>query len=170
MNLLYLIKTLGTTKLSEVVQAMDMPPLDINIALWDAVDRGEIEVDEKKDKIKPLKEAETWHNPDITQKVIRVIKQYNRSESNVTAGRLNSYMKDATSGQGYPLHEYLMSVQYLIDNGEVVEEVISVPKAGERPFQRFVFLGLPENADKNELWNTKAVDRWISNWGKTKVK
>lgn len=184
MNVLYLLKTLDTTKLSELVQAMDMPPLDFNIVLWDALDRGEIEVDEEKDSIKALKEAETWHNPDISTKVLRVIQQYARNQSNVTAGRLNGYMKDPMSGKGYPLHEYLMSVQYLIDTGQIIEEVIEVPEKSEsvtnkrgktkkkviRPKHKFVFLCLPENGENNAEWNAKAVNKWISEFDNAKIK
>lgn len=168
MNILYLLKTLNTTKLSEVVQVIDLPPLDMNIALWNALDAGEIEIDEKKDRIKPLQEAEMWHDPVLATKLLRAIQQYAKNESNITAGRLNSYMKDPTSGKGYPAHEYLMTMQYLIDSGQVVEETISVPKTPKRPFHRFIFLGLPEN--DNQEWNARAVNKWIADFESHKVK
>lgn len=168
MNVLYLLEVLKTKKLSELVAVIDLPPLDMNLAIWEAIDREEIEIDEQKNRVKALKEAKPWHNPELANKLIRVIQHYASNESNITVGRLNSYMKDPVSGAGYPAHEYLMSMQYLIDKGQVVEEVITVPKTPKRPFHRFVFLCLPENP--NEEWNARAVNKWISEFEATKVK
>lgn len=168
MNILYLLKILDTSKLSELVAVIDLPPLDMNLALWGAIDAGEIEIDEDKDRVKALKEAEAWHEPDLSNKLLRVIQHYAKNESNITVGRLNSYMKDPASGVGYKVHEYLMSMQYLIDNGQVTEDMISVPKTPKRPYHKFVFLCLPENP--NAEWNAKAVNKWIANFESTKVK
>lgn len=175
MNLLYLIKVLtpetGNVKLSEVTAAMEMPPLDMNLAFWEAMDRGEIEIDEEKDKITPLVVYEPWHNPDLANKLLRAIQHYAANKTNITVGRLNSYMKDPVSRQGYPLHEYLMTMQYLIDTGQVLEQVVSVPEIKKkRPFHRYVFLALPENEAHNEEWNSKAINKWIAEFENNKVK
>lgn len=168
MNIPYLLKTLETNKLSEVAGSMDMPPLDMNLALWGAIDSGDIEIDEKKDRIKALKEPEPWHNPDLANKLIRVIQHYAKNQANITRGRLNAYMKDPLTSVGYPIHEYLMTLQYLIDQGQVVEEIVSVPKTKSRPFHRFVFLCLPEYEEQNAEWNAKAVNKWIDDFAKAK--
>lgn len=169
MNVLYLLKILETNKLSELVAAMDIAPIDMNLAIWGAIERGEIEINEDKDRVKALKEAESWHDPELASKVLRVIQHYAKNESNITVGRLNSYIKDPASGVGYKLHEYLMSTQFLIDNGTILEETISVPEVkGQRPFHRFVFLCLPGNP--NEEWNARAVNKWITDFQKNKVK
>jgi len=81
---------------------------------------------------------------------------------------MNAYMKDPATGKGYPLHEYLMTMQYLIDTGQVLEHVVSVPQTKKRPFHRFVFLCLPGN--DNEEWNAKAINKWIADFEKSKVK
>lgn len=166
MNIPYLLKTLNTNKLSELAESMDMPPLDMNLALWGALDNGEIEINEDKDRVKALKEPEAWHNPDLATKLIRVIQHYAQNETNITRGRLNGYMKDPLTSQGYPIHEYLMTLQYLIDNGQVIEDVVSVPKTKSRPYHRFVFLCLPGN--DNAEWNAKAVNKWIDDFAKAK--
>ena len=169
MNILYLLKTINSNKLSDLVAAIDAPPIDANLAIWGAIDRGEIEVNEKKDRVKVLDEdAGSWHDPDLATKIIRVIQHYASNEANITRGRLNSYIKDPSTSQGYPLHEYLMTVQYLIDNGQIIEDVVSVPQTKNRPFHRFVFLCLPEN--DNAEWNAKAVNKWIDDFAKSKVK
>lgn len=169
MNILYLLKTLKSDKLSDLTATMDMPPLDMNLAIWDSLDKGEIEIDEEKDKVKALKEAETWYSPELATKLIRVLQHYTANEANITRGRLNSYMKDPLTSIGYPLHEYLMTLQHLIDQGQVEEEVISVPAIkGKRPYHKFVFLCLPGN--DNQEWNAKAVNKWIADFENTKVK
>lgn len=169
MNILYLLKTLKTNKLSLVVANIDAAPLDINIAIWKAIAAGEVEVDEKKDRIKPLKEAEMWHHEELTNKILYVIKHYADNEANITRGTLYGYMKDPVSMVGYTTHEYLMSLQYLIDTGVIEEYEISVPEVkNKRPFHKFVFLCMPGNP--NEEWNSKAVHKWISSFGKNKLK
>lgn len=168
MNILYLIKVLETKKLSELAAAIDLPPIDLNLALWGAIDNGEIEIDEKKDRVTPLKEWEYWHDPELASKLLRVIQHYAANKANITVGRMNAYMKDPATGKGYALHEYLMTMQYLIDTGQVLEHVVSVPQTKKRPFHRFVFLCLPGN--DNEEWNAKAINKWIADFEKSKVK
>lgn len=169
MNVLYLLKILDTSKLSELVAVIDLPPIDMNLALWDAIDNGDIEIDDKKDRVKALKKAKPWHNPELTSKLFRVIQHYAANESNITVGRLNSYMKDPLNNNGYPTHEYLMSMQSLIDAGSVVEEVLSIPAVKKkRPYHKFVFLCLPEN--DNQEWNARAVNKWLATFESNKVK
>lgn len=168
MNILYLLKVLDTSRLDEFVASIELPPLDMNLAIWGAIDRGEIEINERKKRVKMLKEAEPWHDPDLASKLLRVIQQYVNNGTNITVGRMNSYIKDPASGRGYPLHEYLMTMQYLIDTGQVLEETVSVPKTKTRPFRQFVFLCLPGN-DNAEM-NAKAVNKWLAQWESKKVK
>lgn len=166
MNILYLLKILKTNKITELVQNIDLPPIDINLAIWDAIKNGDVQVDEQKDRIKPLKEAEASFDSDLATKLIRVIQHYASQEINVTRGTLNGVIKDPTTERGYPWHEYMMALQYLIDSGQVLELEASVPKLGDRPYHRFVFLCLPEN--DNEEWNRREVNKWIANWNKKK--
>jgi hypothetical protein len=166
-----LLKTLDTEKLSEVVTCIEATPLEMNLALWDAETAGEIELDQEKDHIKLLTDAvQPWHNPELTNKLIRTIQHYAQNETNITRGRMNSLVKDPVTNTGYLTHEYIMSMQYLIDEGQVTEEIISVPKTGKRPFHKFVFIGLPENAEQNPEWNAKAVNKWIDDFAKNAVK
>lgn len=168
MNILYLLKILNTEKLSEVVAMLDLPPLDMNLVIWEAIDRKEITVDPEKDVIKALKEAVPWKNEELADKILRTIKHYAANGSNITVGRLNSQIKDQVTNIGYPIHEYLMSTQFLIDEGRVLEDVIEVPKTKKRPLHKFVFLCLPE-CDNTEM-NAKAVNKWIADFESSKVK
>lgn len=176
MNVPYLLKILNTESLPELVANIDLPALDMNLAIWDSIDRGEIEVDEPNGTVKLLVTPEPSSDPELKNKVLRVIQHYARQETNVTRGRLNSYVKDPTTGQGYPWHEYIMAVQHLIDGELVSEDVVDVPQATKkfkdkkgrpkekviRPAHKFAFLGLADNKEQNEEWNAKAVNKWIA--------
>lgn len=166
MNILYLLKTLKTNKLSEVVACIDLPPLDMNLAIWEAIDRGEIEVNEDKDRITALKDAVPSGDLVLREKLFKTIEHYIANETNVTRGRLAGLIKDPMTGQGYATHEYLMALQYLVDEGLVLEDIMEVPKTKKRPFHKFVFLCLP--GKPNEEWNAKAVNKWIADFDKNK--
>lgn len=168
MNIPYLLKILNTNKISELVANIDLPPLDINLLIWDAVKAGQIEVDEKKDRIKALVDPEITFDSDLANKLLRVMQHYAAQETNITRGRLNSSIKDPATGKGYAYHEYLMALHYLIESGQIVQEDISVPKAGERPYHKFAFLSFPDNP--NEEWNAREVNKWIANFNKKAVK
>lgn len=168
MNILYLLKTIDSNKLSDLVAAIDAAPIDINLAIWDAIDNGDIEVDGNKDRVKALKEAEEWHSPLLANMIIRVVQHYAKNETNITRGRLDADMKDPTTGDGYKWHEYLMTLQAMIDKGVIIEDIRTVPKTKNRPFHRFVFLCLPEN--DNEEWNSRQINKWIDNFKPNKVK
>jgi len=166
MNILYLLKILGTNKLSELVANIDAPPLDYNLAISDAEKAGQIEVDREKDTVTALVEPEISFDSDLASKLLRTMQHYEAREINMTRGRLNNLIKDPVSQAGYPYHEYLCALQYLIDSGQIVEDVVSVPKTGKRPYHKFVFLCFPDN--DNEEWNKREVNKWIENFAKSK--
>lgn len=167
MNISYLLKILDTNKLSVLVENIDLPLIDINLLLWDAEKAGEIEVDMDKDKVKALKEPEVTFDSDLSSKLLRVLQHYESKEKNITRGKLNGWIKDPATGLGYPYHEYLMALHYLIDSGQVETDVISVPEIKDkRPFHKFVFLQFPDNP--NEDWNRNEVNKWIANFAKKK--
>lgn len=166
MNVPYLLKILGAKKISELVENIDLPPLDINLLLDDAVAKGQIELDRDKDKIKALKEPEISFDADLANKLLRTMQNYEKQEKNITRGRLNSLVKDPATGVGYGWHDYLTSLQYLIDSGQVEEEVVSVPAVGDRPYHKFVFLQFPDNP--NEDWNRAIVNKWVDSSAKKK--
>lgn len=166
MDILYLLKVLKTNKLSELVETIQAPQIDINIAIWDAIKNGDIKVDENKDRVKALKEAQAWHDPKLATKIMRVLQHYAENKSNITRGKLYHFTKDVTTMQGYPAHEFLMTLQWMIDEGQIEEETISVPEIKDkRPFHRFVFLCLPGN--DNQEWNARIVNKWIADWEKS---
>ncbi len=166
MNIPYLLKILDTNKLSELVANIDLAPLDLNLVLWDAERNKEIEIDQKKDRVRALKAPEITFDSDLASKLLRVMQQYESQGLNITRGRLNGLIKDPVTNIGYPYHEYLMALHYLIDSGQIIQEEVTVPKAGNRPYHKFVFLCFPDNP--NEEWNAGEVNKWIANFNKRK--
>lgn len=170
MYIAYLLKIINTKKLSELVAVIEATPLDMNLAIYEAIDNGEIEADFPSDKVKLLVDPKPWHDTDLTNKLLRTIQHYAKNEQIITRGRLNSLIKDPLTNVGYPNHEYIMSMQYLVDNNIITEEVIEVPKNGKRPYHKFVFHGLPENGENNQEWAAKAVNKWIAEFDLNTVK
>lgn len=182
MNIPYLVKILETDKFSEVVVNIDLLPIDMNLAIWDSIDAGEIEVDEENDKITILKSADPSSDDDLRSKILRVLQHYAKNNTNATRGRLNGLVKDPLTREGYPWHEYVMAVQHLVDDGHVVENVVDVPAVTKtvtnnkgkkkqievRPAHKFVFLGLAENAEVNPEWDAKTVNKWIASFEEQK--
>ncbi len=165
-NIPYLLKILKTNKLSELVENIDAPPIDINLAIWDAEERGHVKIDPKKDRIEALVEPEVSFDSDLASKLLKTIQHYTKQGINPTRGTINGVIKEPMTERGYKWHDYLTSLQYLIDSGQVLEMEGSVPKSGKRPYHKFVFLCLPDNP--NDDWNRNELNKWIANWEKNK--
>jgi len=174
MNVLYLLHILQTNTIKGLVDNIDLAPIDINLALWDAEKRGLIKIEDSKDPedggtITALKKHSAEGDVSLGKKLLAVIEHYAAQEINVTRGTLNGIIKDPTTGKGYAWHDYIMSLQFLIDTGKIEEFVISVPAVKDkRPAHKFVFLGLPGN--DNEEWNAREVNKWIARFEEKKVK
>lgn len=168
----YLIKTIKSNKLSDLVNVIDEVPLDMNLALWEAEKTGTIRIDQRKDRVEILTDVvEPWHDPDLANKIIRVVQHYAEGDASINRGRLDGQIKDPITGEGYKRYQYLMTLQYLVDQGQIIEEVVSVPGIrGKRPARKFVFLNLPEYKEQNHEWNAKAVNDWLAEVEKNTVK
>lgn len=166
MNIPYLLKILDTNKLSVLVENLDLPFLDIDLLIDDAVAAGQIEVDRDKDRVTALVEPEITFDSDLANKLLRTMQHREKKELNITRGKLTFLIKNEGSLFNYPYHEYLMALHYLIDSGQIEQEVVSVPKLGDRPYHKFVFLQFPDNP--NDDWNRAEVNKWIANFAKKK--
>lgn len=168
MNIPYLLKVLKTDKFSELVGQIDLVPLDMNLELWASEEAGEIAVDVQKDHVELLIEPTPSSNDELANKLIRTMQHYAKKEINVTRGRLNTQIKEQGSNIGYPYHEYIMTLEHLIEQGLVVEDVVKVPKTKKHPANEFAFLSLAENAEFQEEWNAKEVNNWIARFEQVK--
>lgn len=168
----YLIKTIKSNKFSDLVNVFDEVPLDMNLMLWESEEAGEIKINHKKDRVEIMVDVvEPWHDPELASKILRVIQHYAAGNTSINRGRMDGQIKDPVTKEGYKRYQYLMTLQYLIDSGQVVEEVISVPGVKDkRPARKMVFLNLPEFKDQNAEWNAKQVNNWLAEWEANKVK
>ena len=67
--LLTLIKALATNDLDIIVANIELPPIDIDVMLYEAQENSEIEIDKEKNTIKALKEPEyLYSNPKTLRK------------------------------------------------------------------------------------------------------
>lgn len=183
MNVAYLLKVADTKKLSELVELIEMPPLDMNLYIREAESRGEIRVDFDKDEVELLVDPEPASNEDLKDKIFRTIKLYAQQGTIASRGRIVNLLKDPGTGLGYAWHDYVMTVQHLIDEGSVVEIVTEVPEKAEhykdkkgrnkkkilRPARKFAFLGLPGDADKHEEWIATSVNEWIKQFEDSEI-
>jgi hypothetical protein len=160
---------LETKKVSELVANIDAPLLDINLAMWDAEKAGDVEIDFEKDKITALKEAEPSFDAELADKIIRAVQYYVSKEMNLTVGKLTTWVKNQGVEHNYLYHDYICTLQHLIDSGQLLEQIVSVPEIKKkRPYHKFVFLCLDGN--DNEEWNAREVNKWIERFEKNKVK
>lgn len=148
---------------SELITEIDEVALDMNLMLWDAEEAGKITVDLSNDTVELCVAPKPSCNKELAEKIMLTVQHYVNNKRNLTRGRLNSQIKDPMTGKGYKWHEYLMSLQYLIDEGQIIEEVITIPKLKKpkRAERKMVFLGLPgyDNAE----WNARVVNELLAN-------
>lgn len=149
---------------------LDLPLIDINLAIWDTEKAGQIEIDDKKGTVKALVDYEPSCDEELRSKLLRVMQHYESKEINITRGRLTTLVKNESSDYNYLYHDYLMALHSIVESKQVQEYEITVPanKTVGRPYHKFVFLGFPDNP--NEEWNAKEVNKWISTFEKKKVK
>ena len=87
--LLTLLKSLATNDLDIIVANIELPPIDIDVMLYEAQENGEIEIDKEKNTIKALKEPEyLYSNPKLYEKITKLIAYYDGQKANITKSRL----------------------------------------------------------------------------------
>lgn len=168
--LLTLLKALNTTDLLKVVSHLGMASIDIDLLLYEAQANGEVEIDKAKGKIKALKEPDTlWYNSELANKFVRIIKEYDRQEANITRSRLEIITLDPQGRYGYPPHEFVCTIYALeqgivgIEKPEVYE--ITVPEIkGKRPFHRFKFYTYTDHQE----FGAKAVNEFMEQFEQKK--
>lgn len=183
--LLQLLEALGSDKLSFVVQHMSMAPIDINLHLYEGQHKGEIEVVKEKNRITALKKPDApYYNSELADKIVRLIREYDRQEANITLTRLQQDVLDIMgqlylpNGQiqrpgqfGYPTHEFICTL-YALEQGQVPgysikKYEIEVPAVkNKRPYSKFVFY---TELDHQE-YGARDVRNYIAQFDNKKVK
>lgn len=161
--LLTLLKALNTNKFDILVGNLAMPPIDIDVLMYEAQENGEIEVDPKKNKVKALKEPDSYYsNPHLLQQIRRIIGYYDGEDANITRNRLKSVILNPMGNYGYSNQDFLCTMYALEQQEDIKKYEISVPKSGKRPFNKFEFYTFLDHQE----FGAKAVNDFIEQFDK----
>lgn len=137
--LLTLIKALATKDLDIVVANIELPPIDIDVMLYEAQENGEIEIDKEKNTIKALKEPEVlYSDTKLYKQITKLIAHYDSQEANITKSRLEGVVLNP-GGFGYPRHDFLCTLFCIEEDAKIKKYEIKVLKTKKRPEHAFEF-------------------------------
>lgn len=166
-----LLKALDTTDLKTVVGHLSMSPLDIDLLLYDGKENGIVEINKQKGTIK-LVDTESvgkYYDATLADKLIKIIKQYDNQQANITRNRMEQITLDLVGKHGYPIHDFVCTIYLLEQNAigypKVNKYDISVPEIkGKRPANTFTFYTLLDHQE----YGAKAVNDYIDTFGNKK--
>lgn len=170
-NILYLMRILNFKKgklddfFEQTGLLLQESYLDVNIALWEAVDRGEISLTNT-DKGVVLEDKGKLLNRfgvdiDLAEKLVKVVNQYSKDGRLIDKNRLDSYV--ITGNLMDPkFHVYFCALDWLVEEGKLIRDVITVEadKAFKRPKRVFMVFMMPGEQDKG--FQQKFIDAWLS--------
>ena len=161
--LLTLLKAVDTKDLEKLVRYMSLPPIDIDVMLYEAIKNGDIEVNKRKGTIKALKAPEeAYFNEKLLEQMKKVIHFYDDQEANITESRLEQIVLDPMGLNGYLKHDFYCTLLKLKMLPEVKKYEIKVAKNGPRPAHTFVFYTFLDHQE----FGAKAVNDFIKQFAK----
>lgn len=142
----YLIKAYPEKTIPEIIGLFQLGPIDINSAIWAAVDLGYIsEMDQEDQHAKILKEPKVWNfgvdESDLEFALEYAFKKLNAQEKDMEENYLSNWVG------GYPAQDSLIAVKRLIEKDVLHEYQI---EDGENAY---IFYTLKENEGQN--WGQK---------------
>lgn len=170
--LLTLVKAANTTDLKTIVSYLSMSPLDIDLLLYEAQENGDVAIDKEKGTITALKEPSSlYYDPVLSDKLERIIKQYDKQGANITRNRLEQITLDLVGKHGYPIHDFVCTMyameQGAVPGAKVNKYDISVPEIKKkRPANTFTFYTFLDHQE----FGAKAVNDFIEQFDKSTVK
>lgn len=160
--LLTLLKALNTNDLDIGVANIELPPIDIDVMLYEAQANGEIEIDKEKNTIKALKEPEyLYSEPKLYGQIMKLIENYDAQEANITKSRLEGVVLNP-GGFGYPRHDFICTLYCIEEDAKVKKYEIAVPKSKKRPAHTFEFYTLLDHQE----FGAKAVSSFMDKFDK----
>lgn len=166
-----LIKALNTDDTLKIVSHLSLPPIDIDLLLYEGQESGVLEVSKDKKKIKLLKNpTELYYNSELLDKIKSIIKHYDRQEANITYNRLFEIacnLNHPNEKYGYLKHDFVCTMYYLEESGDVNFYQINVPAIKDkRPYNEFKFYTFLDHQE----YGAKAVSDFIDQFSDKKVK
>lgn len=163
--LLTLLKVLGSDRLDVLVASLAMPPLDIDVLLYEAQENGDIEIDKEKGTVKALREAEhPYYNQRLYEQITKIIRFYDQQDANITRSRLEVVALDPNGSYGYSDADFLCTMHYLENEGNVnhYETKVKGNKKKNRPAHTFKFYTYLDHQE----FGAKAVADFIAQFDK----
>lgn len=163
--LLTLLKALNTTDLSILAGNLDMPPLDIDVLLYEAQENGEIEIDKENNKIKRLKEPDyLYSNPHLYEQIRKIVKFYDQQGANITRSRLEMGALDPNGNHGYSNQDFVCTMYAIEQDGSINHYEVEVKgnKKKNRPAHTFKFYTYLDHQE----FGAKAVNDFVARFDK----
>ena len=161
--LLTLLKALGTEDLAEVVRNISLAPIDIDVLLYEAQEKGEVKIDREKNTIKALKQPESiYYNEKLLEQIKKTVRFYDKQGANIARNRLEMVVIDPMGINGYPRHDFYCTMYYIDESGDINKYEIDVPKKGQRPANKFEFYTFEDHQE----FGAKAVNNFIDQFKK----
>lgn len=169
MTIAQLTKALNTNKFSTVIKNLELPPIDIDLMIYDELGEGVIKIDKKKDRI-TLTDPESVHPPfdnSLLNKIKRIIRNYDEQDANITFQRLSALVTPVDTPFSYKRHEFIIAM-YNLESVEGIHKYERiVPEIKDvRPYNKFVFYTFLDH----ERFGDEAVEAYIKMWGSEKKK
>lgn len=126
LNIPHIAKVYGIDKISSLVENIDAPVLDINLALWDAEDAGLIKLDREKDSIEVVEFLRTLPDADLLAKLKEVIAWYNKDGRAINRNKLVSHAFSNSTRFDPPRQDFFCGLDWAVEAGEILTEEVKV--------------------------------------------
>lgn len=141
----YLVYVYPEKKMTEIINLFQLPPIDINAAIWAAVDLGLISQPTKEGEVKFLKKPDSWDFGADTEHLIDAVyycfEKLAQREEDLEENYVSNWL------MGYTSQDTLIAIKRLLENKQLAEYEI------EDGDSAYTFYTLYENRKK--LWGKK---------------
>lgn len=151
----YMFQQFPKHSVPEIVALLQMPPIDVNAAMWYAQELGFItELNKKKDQIKFVKAPKTWDFGTLETTLEDSIQYCFRRLAEDETDLDEKFLSDWTAG--YPAHDVIIAMKQLLNDRVLAEYLLTdTDKDGNK--NEYKFFTLYENSEMQ--WGKKNFAR-----------
>lgn len=152
----YLANQYEKKNLSDLTLLFQVPSLDMNAAIWLAQDLGYVSIEGKQVTVENI--PSQWNFGDNSKTlmgtILYVIQRLNREEGDLEETKI------ATWCQGFPAHDYVLALNYLVNEKIVAEYRLKDLKDKKSIYTYYTLpCNLSEEWGKKQFKNQKKVER-----------
>lgn len=127
LNIPYILSVYEIKKLSHLIENIDAPVIDINLALWAYEKEGVITIDRKKDTVDITgKWVKTFENNELLGKLKEVVRFYNQDGRAVNRGKLEAHTFSQSSRYDPPRQDFFLALDWAVEQGEIFKEEVEI--------------------------------------------